>query len=99
MPLFVVVHEQGPGWVEGRPMREQPGWTAHAAFMNALEAERWVVLGGPLRGGRRHRAMLVVQGPDEPTVRARLDPDPWYLNGVLRPVSFEPWELLLGRLP
>jgi uncharacterized protein len=98
MALFVVVNEQGPGWVPGRTMREQPGWAEHAAFMDLLESERFVVLGGPLRGGNRHRAMLVVEGPDGPTVRARLAEDPWMRAAVLRTVSFDPWELLLGKL-
>lgn len=98
MPVFVVVNEQGPAWIEGRPMREQPGWSEHAEFMDALEAERFVVLGGPLRGGARHRALLVVQGADEPSVRRRLATDPWLRSGTLRLLSLEPWEVRLGKL-
>ncbi len=98
MSIFVVVNEQGPAWIPDRSMREQPGWSDHADFMNGLVDKHWIALGGPLRGGSTHRAMLVVQGPDPATVRARLDADPWIRSGVLRTVSFEPWELLLGTL-
>jgi len=98
MPRFVVINEQGPAWVEGRSMREQAGWTDHAAFMDALEADRTVILGGPLRGSGKHRALLVVEGPDERSVRHRLELDPWMRSGILRNVSFEAWELLLGRI-
>jgi uncharacterized protein YciI len=98
MPLLVVVNEQGPAWVDGRPMREQAGWSEHAAFMNTLEAEGWVAVGGPLRGGSKHRTLLVVRGADEPSVRQRLGEDPWMRSGTLRLVSIETWEVLLGRL-
>ncbi len=99
MARFVVISEQGPAWDAARPMRQQPGWDAHARFMDALAEERFVVLGGPLRGGPQHRAMLVVEAPDEATARRRLAADPWVRDGVLRTVSLEPWELLLGSLP
>ncbi len=98
MPLFVVVNEQGPRWTNGRTMQAQDGWSEHVVFMNALESERFVVLGGPLGGGPHHRALLVVQGANEAEVRARLAEDPWMRHGVLRNVSVDPWELLLGSL-
>jgi uncharacterized protein YciI len=96
---FVVVSEQGPRWVDGRPMRDQSGWPEHAAFMNGLAAVRFVVLGGPLHGHEKHRALLIVQASDEAAARRRLAEDPWMTDGVLRVVSVEPWELLLGELP
>jgi uncharacterized protein YciI len=96
---FVVVSEPGPAWVAGRPMREQDGWPEHAAFMNALAAERFVLLGGPLHGGPTHRALLVVAAPDESTARRRLGEDPWRVSGILRVRSFEPWEIILGDPP
>lgn len=97
MGYFVMINEQGPGWVDGRPMREQKGWTEHADFMNALEAEGLVVLGGPLKYAR-HRALLVLNSPDEQVLRKRLAEDPWMRSGVLRNLEFYPWELLLGKL-
>jgi uncharacterized protein YciI len=99
MAYFVVINEQGPTWQPGRPMRKQPGWEEHAAFMDALEAERLVVLGGPLGGGPRHRAMLVLRAPDERAIRARLEGDPWVRHGVLQLGELMPWELLLGKPP
>lgn len=98
MEYFVVVSEQGPNWKPGRSMREQEGWGAHATFMNALADERLVLLGGPLKGSAHHRAMLVTKAASERALRARLAEDPWMLSGVLRVVSVEPWELLLGEL-
>lgn len=99
MPLFVTVSEQGPAWDPRRPMREQEGWAEHAEFMNALERNGLVVLGGPLHGGRHHRARLVLQAIEEQNVRDRLASDPWMRSGVLRSGELLSWELLLGRLP
>ncbi len=49
MAFFVVIEEQGPGWDPKRVMQEQKGWTDHANFMDTLETEHFVVLGGPLK--------------------------------------------------
>jgi uncharacterized protein YciI len=96
---FVVISEQGPHWDPARAMREQEGWGDHARFMNQVADERIVVLGGPLRHPDRHRALLVVRGSDEATLRARLAADPWMVSGVLQIVAFYSWEILLGELP
>jgi len=98
MPLFVLINEQGRHWDPARPMREQDGWNEHAAFMNALANDHLVVLGGPLRKGPKHRAMLILRADDERSLLARLEQDPWMRSGVLRMGELVPWELLLGEL-
>ncbi len=98
MPHFIVIEEQGPNWESGRAMRDQKGWEEHAAFMNALEAERFVILGGPLRDQSKHKALLVVSVPDEQALHARLAEDPWMQMGMLRTLEIYPWEILLGQL-
>ena len=97
MALFVVINEQGPGWDAKRMMREQKGWTEHANFMDALETEHFVLLGGPLKYSK-HRALLVVNAPDEQELRRRLADDPWVRTGVLLTLEIYPWEILLGKL-
>ena len=98
MSLHVVIREPGPRWDPGRGMREQDGWDDHATFMDALAAERFVVLGGPIGDGER-RFLLVVDAEDEAAIAARLDEDPWMPNGMLRIVEIQPWTLLLGQAP
>ncbi len=98
MAHFVVINEQGPGWDDKRVMRKQKGWAEHATFMDTLEAERFVVLGGPLKYSK-HRAILIVSAPNEQVVRQRLAEDPWMQNGLLKNVDVYPWEILLGKLP
>ena len=38
-------------WDHSRARREQAGWSEHAAFMDALAEEGFVVLGGPIGEG------------------------------------------------
>jgi uncharacterized protein YciI len=97
MVYFVVIFEQGPAWRPGRSMREQEQWAEHAAFMNALTAEGFVVLGGPIHGGPTHRARLIVRAESEPAMRVRLADDPWMRTGHLKILSVEPWEVLLRK--
>jgi hypothetical protein len=99
MPHFLVTNEAGPAWDARRGMREQELWTEHAQFINALESERFVVLGGPVHGTARHTAILVVRAPDEPTVRRRFADDPWIRSGHLTIAALHPWEILIGAPP
>jgi uncharacterized protein YciI len=91
---FVVTRVPGPAWDAARGMREQERWDDHAAFMDGLAEEGFVVLGGPLGGGSRF--MHVVDAADADEVEARFAADPWR-EGMLRLASVEPWEILLGK--
>ena len=76
-------------------MREQPAWAEHAAFMNALAASRFIVLGGPLGNGER--VLHIVEARSERVIRERLAEDPWKKMSLLRAESVEPWNVLLDR--
>jgi uncharacterized protein YciI len=78
-------------------MRAQAQWAEHAAFMNALAAEGFVVLGGPLGSGEE--TLLVINAADEAAVRARLAADPWSASRLLEIESVEPWTILLDSRP
>ena len=95
MNLFAVLREPGPAWDGSRPMRRQDGWDAHAAFMDALADDGFIVLGGPVGDGRRF--LFLVKADNETAIEARLAEDPWVPAGMLRIVRIEPWEILLGR--
>jgi uncharacterized protein YciI len=95
MAYFVVTRKPGPGWDCSRPMREQDGWDAHARFMDALAAEGFVVLGGPV--GDRRRFLLIIDAEDETTIEARLAEDPWTPTEQLRIAKIDPWQVLLER--
>lgn len=93
MPYFALIEACGPAWDASRERREQDGWDEHAAFMDGLVEDGFVVLGGPIGNGER--VMLLVQAEDEQEIERRLAGDPW-LPGVLAIESIEPWLLWLG---
>ena len=96
--LYALINEQGPAWDSQLPMREQKGWNEHAAFMDALANEKFIILGGPLRTNSRHRTLLIFDAPDEETIRTRMAADPWIRDGTLRIINIYRWEILLGEL-
>jgi|SRR5438094_6862457 uncharacterized protein YciI len=89
---FVVIRKPGRVWDASRSMREQDGWEAHAAFMDALAEEGFIVLGGPL--GDDARALHVVNAGSEREIEARFAEDPWS-DEMLEIASIEPWTILL----
>jgi uncharacterized protein YciI len=93
---FVVTRARGPAWDHGRSRREQRGWDAHAAFMDALTEAGVVVLGGPLGEGDGHDALLVLDVADEAAAHERLAGDPWE-GDLLTTSRAEPWTVLLRR--
>jgi uncharacterized protein YciI len=90
---FVVKREPGPAWDAGSSMHEQEQWPEHAACMEALVDDGFVVLGGPLGDGSV--VLLIVDSGNEDEIRARFAEDPWVPLDLLRIASVEPWEVLL----
>jgi uncharacterized protein len=96
--MYAVRRERGGPWDWSKSLREQVGWHEHAAFMDGLVEEGFVVLGGPIEGDRE--VLLVVDAPSEEAVHDRLAQDNWTANGMLRTVSVEGWTIFLdGRKP
>ena len=101
--FHVVLLRSGPEWDPSRLLEEQFGWPAHAAFMDGLVEDGFIVLGGPL--GDEHRVVHAVEADSEEAVRARLAEDPW--SGTHLEVGVvEPWTIRLdarrleaGRTP
>ncbi len=97
MPYYALIRERGESWDAALPMREQAGWDGHAAFMDALAEDGFIVAGGPLGDGEE-RFMFMVDAESEQQIVARLAEDPWVPTGQLRIVSIERWEILLGNM-
>src|SRR3954453_4794203 len=93
--FHVVVRRSGPEYDHSRPLEEQSGWVEHAAFMDGLVADGFVVLGGPLAD--EVRVVHAVEAESEEAVRATLARDPW--SGThLVVATVEPWTIRLdGR--
>ena len=93
--FLVVLRRSGPQWDPSLPLEEQSGWEAHAAFMDGLVEDGFVVLGGPLAD--EHRVVLAIEAGSEEDVRARLAADPWAGTHLVVD-SVEPWTIRLdGR--
>jgi hypothetical protein len=60
--LFALTTVHGPGWDPSLPIREQHAWDEHAAFMDSLVDDGFVILGGPIGDGQR--ALLVIEATD-----------------------------------
>jgi uncharacterized protein YciI len=97
MANFAVRLVHDAGWDPGRPIREQDGWDEHAAFMDGLVADGFLILGGPVGDGQQ--TLHVIQAADEGEVKARLALDPWARDGLLRIGLIEPWALWLDSRP
>ncbi len=95
--FLVMLTRSGPQWDASKPLEEQSGWAEHAAFMDGLVDDGFVVLGGPLPD--EHRVAHAVEAESEDAVRATFARDPW--SGThLRVDTVEPWTIRLdGRHP
>ena len=97
MSLFAVIREAGPAWQAGG-IFQQPSVTEHAAFMNTLADQRFVLFGGPLAGTEQGhvRVLLIVDADSEAAIHRRLADDPWAATDQLHTVNIEPWNVLVG---
>jgi uncharacterized protein YciI len=93
---FLVFRGKGPSWDHSRARREQVGWAEHAAFMDGLAEDGFVVLGGPVGERDGEDTLQVVDAESEEAVRARLAEDPWG-EDMLETKSVEPWSIWLRR--
>ena len=98
MSLFAVTREAGPSWTDGKGAFEQPAVNDHAAFMNGLADDGFVLFAGPLAGSEddRLRVLLIAEAASEIDVHHRLSDDPWERTQRIVTTSVEPWNLLIG---
>jgi uncharacterized protein YciI len=91
---YLVERAKGPAWDHSVGRRQQAGWDEHAAFMERLAEEGFVVLGGPIGEGDGENVLLVVDADGEDAIHARLAEDPWP-DEMLTTESIRPWSVLL----
>jgi uncharacterized protein YciI len=98
MSLFAVTRDAGPGWTAGKGAFEQAAVNDHAAFMNSLSDEGFVLFAGPLAGSEhdRIRVLLIAEAPSATDVHRRLADDPWERAQRVVTTSVEQWNLLVG---
>jgi uncharacterized protein YciI len=79
--FHVVLSRTGPEWEPGKPLEEQSGWDAHAAFMDDLVDRGFIVLGGPLEDEVRTVHAVEAESPE--AIREVLARDPWSESHLL----------------
>jgi uncharacterized protein YciI len=94
---FVTISSAGPNRDSSKGTREQPFWDEHAAFIDKLVEEGFILMGGPLvdERGMPHGALLIVNAEDEKEVRDTLKNDPWFTHGILKLKSIERWQIFV----
>ena len=90
--FLVVLRQSGPEFDRSRPLEEQSDWSEHAAFMDGLVDDGFIVLGGPLAGDGR--VAHAVEAESAEAVRETLARDPWS-ETHLRVDTIEPWTIRL----
>jgi uncharacterized protein YciI len=90
---FIAISSAGPNRDPSKGTREQPFWDEHAAFIDQLVTEGFILMGGPLidEGG----ALLIVNANDESEVRERLKNDPWFEEGILKLEAVKRWQIFI----
>jgi uncharacterized protein YciI len=102
MAHFAVTTVHGPKWDTAKPglsgIRQQDAFDKHAAFMDQLVEDGFVILGGPLGDGAQ--ALLIVEAADEAEIIARFAQDPWNPMDMLHVGEIRPIAIWLdGRQP
>ncbi|HSS79700.1 MAG TPA: hypothetical protein VLK24_00755 [Gaiellaceae bacterium] len=95
MMFLVILRRSGPEYDHSKPLEEQSGWLEHAAFMDGLVDDGFIVLGGVL--GDELRTAHAVEAASEVAVREKLVRDPWSGSHLVVD-SIDPWTVRLQRL-
>jgi uncharacterized protein YciI len=92
---FVVTSSAGPNRDLSKGTREQPLWDEHAAFIDKLVDDGFILMGGPLvdEGG----SLLIFNAEDENEVREKLKNDPWSEHGILKLESVKRWQIFIDE--
>jgi len=90
---FVAISSAGPNRDLSKSTQEQLLWDEHAAFIDQLVGDGFILMGGPFvdDGG----SMLIVNADDENEVREKLKNDPWMKHGVLKLESIKRWQIFI----
>ena len=90
---FLTMFTLGPNWEAGITSREQPYWTEHAAFMDALFEDGTVIMGGPYADYSNF--LVIVEASDENAVCDLFKRDPLIVQGILHLAGVYEWLIFL----
>ena len=92
---FLAFSSAGPNRDFSKGTRKQFFWDEHAAFIDQLVADGFILMGGPLvdEGG----SLLIFNAKDENEVREKLKNDPWMQHGILKLESVKRWQIFIDE--
>lgn len=92
---FLAFSSAGPNRDFSKDTRQQPFWDEHAAFIDQLVEDGFILMGGPLvdEGG----SLLIINAEDENKVRETLKNDPWMQHGILKLESIKRWQIFVDE--
>ncbi len=94
MRWYVLIYDYVPDYVERRAtVREE-----HLALARAANERGELVLGGAY-GDTPAQGVLVWHTPDEKTVEAFVERDPYVRSGVVASWRIRPWNVVIGGKP
>jgi hypothetical protein len=94
MMFLVILRRSGPEYDHSKPLEQQSGWLDHAAYMDGLVDDGFIVLGGVL--GDELRTAHAVEAGSEQEVRDRFGRDPWSGSHLVVD-SVDLWTIRLQR--
>jgi uncharacterized protein len=94
---LIAISSAGPNRDPSKGTREQPFWDEHAAFIDRLVDDDFILMGGPLvdECEMPHGALLIVNAKDENEVKEKLKNDPWFEKGILKLESVTRWQIFI----
>ena len=95
----MAISSAGPNADRSKTTREQPFWDEHAAFIDQLVEEDFILMGGPFvdKAGLPYGAFLIFNAKDENEVREKLKSDPWFERGILKLESVKRWQIFIDN--
>jgi uncharacterized protein YciI len=91
----LVIFRAGPAWESGPP-EDQPGWEAHAGFVDALREKGTFVMGGPFSDFSG--SVNLLEGLTAAEATELLATDPFVENGVFVVDSIRDWTVYVDEL-
>ena len=92
---FLAFSSAGPNRDFSKDTREQPFWDEHAAFIDQLVEDGFILMGGPLID--EAGSLLILDANNENEVRDKLKNDPWMQHGILKLESIKRWQIFIDE--
>ena len=92
---FLAFSSAGPNRDFSKDTREQALWNEHAAFIDQLVEDGFILMGGPLID--EAGSLFILDANNENEVRDKLENDPWMQHGILKLESIKRWQIFIDE--